>query len=284
MSVIIVESDTEFQQKLSDAGPKLVVAQMTASWCGACKGFVSSFNDLSIKYSNAVFLSVDVEKCEGTGLHYRVNAMPTFVLIRNKQKLDQIEGANKDALETKIKAYYTDAGADNCGVKGMIELNSFISKNACECLNEADDHPFAHCLQDGVGGYLESDCDEQLILSLSFNQAVKIHSLKIKAPADKGPKNIRIFMNQPNTLDFDGADSMIATQDISVTPGQLDGSPITLKFVKFQNVQNLQLFFKDNQAGEEVTQIDYLGIIGTPIGTTNMNEFKRVAGKKGEGH
>lgn len=49
-------------------------------------------------------------------------------------------------------------------------------------------------------------------------------------------------------------------------------------------MQNLQLFFKDNQAGEEVTQIDYLGIIGTPIGTTNMNEFKRVAGKKGEGH
>ena len=49
-------------------------------------------------------------------------------------------------------------------------------------------------------------------------------------------------------------------------------------------MQNLQFFFKDNQAGEEVTQIDYLGIIGTPIGTTNMNEFKRVSGKKGEGH
>ena len=93
--------------------------------CGACKGFVSSFNDLSIKYSNAVFLSVDVEKCEGTGLHYRVNAMPTFVLIRNKQKLDQIEGANKDALETKIKAYYTDAGADNCGVKGMVSTKKY---------------------------------------------------------------------------------------------------------------------------------------------------------------
>ena len=69
-----------------------------------------------------------------------------------------------------------------------------------------------------------------------------------------------------------------------LTPGQLDGSPITLKFVKFQNVQNLQLFVKDNQSGDEITQIDYLGIIGSPIGTTNMNDFKRVAGKKGEGH
>ena len=70
----------------------------------------------------------------------------------------------------------------------------------------------------------------------------------------------------------------------SITPGQLDGSPITLKFVKFQNVQNLQLFIKDNQSGDEITQLDYLGVIGTPIGTTNMNDFKRVAGKKGEGH
>ena len=72
--------------------------------------------------------------------------------------------------------------------------------------------------------------------------------------------------------------------NFSLTPGQLDGSPITLKFVKFQNVQNLQFFIKDNQSGDEVTQIDYMGIIGTPIGKTNMDEFKRVAGKKGEGH
>ena len=69
----------------------------------------------------------------------------------------------------------------------------------------------------------------------------------MKAPADKGPKNIRIFMNHPNTLDFNSAGSMVATQDLKLTPGQLDGSPIAVKFVKFQNVQNLQFFIKDNQ-------------------------------------
>ena len=62
-----------------------------------------------------------------------------------------------------------------------MDLMTFINKSDCECLNEADDHPFDHALT-SKGGYLESDCDEQLIISLSFNQAVKLHSLRIHAP------------------------------------------------------------------------------------------------------
>ena len=95
----------------------------------------------------------------------------------------------------------------------QMDLTSFLDKSKSECLNESDDHPYAHCLTPG-GGFLESDCDEQLILALTFNQAMKVHSLKIKAPSDKGPKTIRIFQNQPNTLDFDKADSMVSIQDL----------------------------------------------------------------------
>lgn len=54
----------------------------------------------------------------------------------------------------------------------------------------------------------------QLIISISFTQAVKIHSLKIKAPKDKGPKDIKIFINQPRTLDFDLADSYTSVQEL----------------------------------------------------------------------
>lgn len=67
-----------------------------------------------------------------------------------------------------------------------------------------------------------------------------------------------------------------------LTPEQLNGDPIPLRFVKFQNVQNLQFFIKDNQEGGEVTQVDYLTVVGATISTTKMNEFKRVSGKKGE--
>lgn len=94
-----------------------------------------------------------------------------------------------------------------------MDLNVFVTKNQCECLNESDDHTLEHALTSG-GGYLQSDCDEQLILSITFNQAVKIHSLKLKAPEKLGPKNIKIFINQPRTIDFDMAESYTSVQDL----------------------------------------------------------------------
>ena len=59
---------------------------------------------------------------------------------------------------------------------------------------------------------------------------------------------------------------------------------MALKYVKYQNVRNITVFIKDNQSGEEQTEIKRLMFLGTPISTTNMEEFKRVAGKKGEAH
>ena len=49
----------------------------------------------------------------------------------------------------------------------QMDLSTFISKSGCECLNEADDHPMAHCLT-SKGGYLESDCDEQVSTGVSL--------------------------------------------------------------------------------------------------------------------
>ena len=159
--------------------------------------------------------------------------------------------------------------------QGLQDLVSYISEKDSECLNEDDDHPYGHCLNEG-GGFLQSDCDEQLIMSLAFNQNVKVHSLKIKAPSDKGPKLLRIFQNQPSTLDFDKADSMASSQDLVLTPAQLDGSPIALRFVKFQNVNNIQFFLKDNQSGGEVTQMDHFAMIGVPVQTTQMKDLKKA--------
>ena len=59
---------------------------------------------------------------------------------------------------------------------------------------------------------LKSDCDEQLILALAFNQVVKIQAIKLRAPAKSGPKTLRVFKNQPRSLDFSQAESFESIQ------------------------------------------------------------------------
>ncbi|KAK9883962.1 hypothetical protein WA026_004899 [Henosepilachna vigintioctopunctata] len=285
MSLVkIINDEAHFQAELAAASTKLVVADFTASWCGPCQRIAPVFQQLSVKYVNAVFLKIDVDKCQETAATQGVSAMPTFIFYRNRTKVDRLQGADATALENKIQQYYgVEESEDSESVGGHMDLLPFITKAQCECLNESDEHTLEHALTSD-GGFLQSDCDEQLIISLAFNQAVKIHSIKIKAPVEKGPKNIRIFINQPRTLDFDQASSFNSVQDLEIKVEELDGSPVNLRYVKFQNVQNIQFFIKDNQEGGEITQIDHLAIIGSPINTTNMGDFKRVAGKKGESH
>lgn len=59
-----------------------------------------------MKYSNAVFLKVDVDKCPNTALDQGVTAMPTFIFFRNRSKLGICQGADKNTLESKIQQFY----------------------------------------------------------------------------------------------------------------------------------------------------------------------------------
>lgn len=285
-SVHSLATDDEFSVQLANAGSKLVVVDFFAHWCGPCKVIAPKFAAMSVRFSKAVFLKVDVDKCQETAAREQVQAMPTFILYKNKVKVDFIRGADEKGLEEKISKWYSEEEEDNgdSPVKGHIDLGSMINKAACECLNQSDDHILEHALT-SKGGYLESDCDEQLIIMMGFNQAVKLHSLKIHCAQDNGPKNVKLFINQPHTLDFDSAESMEPLQLLTLTPEDLqEGSLIPLKFVKMQNVSNLTIFVKDNQSGAETTQIDFISVIGSPTSQTNMSEFKRIAGKKGESH
>ncbi|XP_070550906.1 thioredoxin-like protein 1 [Ptychodera flava] len=285
-----VPDDSQFQVELTSAGSKLVVVDFTASWCGPCQRIAPFFKEFSNKYTSAVFLKVDVDQCVQTAQSHNVRAMPTFMFFRNKALLDELRGADPQRLEEKIKQWIgndTETESTHSGVPGHIDLNSLISSQGCECLNQSDDCDFITVFKKD-GPFLESDCDEQLILHIAFNQPVKLHSIKIHGKADemeKAPKTVKIFSNLPNALDFDKAESYEPVQTLRLTKDDVTEDTIVgLKFVKFQNVQNVTIFIKDNQDGEETTIVEYISFIGSPVAATNMDEFKRVAGKKGESH
>jgi len=199
-----------------------------------------------------------------------------------------LRGGDPAALEERVKKCYGGGGDDEeeaeSAVKGHMDLSSFYDKSGCECLNESSDHGLTAALTN-KDGFLLSDCDEQLLISLAFNQVVKLHSLRLNGPPDKAPKTVKVFINQPKTLDFDSAEVMTPVQTLNLTNEDVkNGAIIPLLYVKYQNVNSVTLFIKDNQGGDDVTQIDYLALYGSPVGATNMADFKRIAGKKGESH
>ncbi|KAI5290310.1 hypothetical protein KEM54_001881, partial [Ascosphaera aggregata] len=119
---------------------------------------------------------------------------------------------------------------------------------------------------------LDSDVDEQLIISVPFTGQVKLHSLLIYAePGPTAPKTIRLFRNRED-IDFSVASDLKASQDVEVPvipPGSPQVLEIPLKRAHFNSTTAVTLFVQDNRSdGEsEVTSIGYIGFKGdfTPL-------------------
>uniref|UniRef100_A0A3B1K3T8 Thioredoxin-like 1 n=1 Tax=Astyanax mexicanus TaxID=7994 RepID=A0A3B1K3T8_ASTMX len=280
VGVKVIANDAEFQPELASAGSRLAVVKFTMAGCRPCLRIAPAFNMLSSKYPQVVFLEVDVHVCQGTAAANNISATPTFLFFRNKVRVDQYQGADASGLEDKIKQHVeNDPGSneDSDIPKGYMDLMPFVSKAGCECLNESDDCGFDNCLIKD-SSYLESDCDEQLLITMAFTQPVKLFSMKLLASdLAQAPKCVKIFINLPRSMDFDDAERSEPTQALELTEEDYkEDGLISLRYVKFQNVNSVTLFIKSNQGDEETTKVNYLTFIGTPVQATNMNDFKRV--------
>lgn len=263
------------------AGTVPVIVDFFATWCSSCNNIAPFFQELSVKYSQLKFVKVDGGKLKETAIRNNINVYPTFIAFLNGQKMDSLKGSNREALEAFVKKWVPNAPSPgDSRVPGQIDLTSFIIGQQIECLNEDDQNNVRMLLT--RSGNLISDVDEQLIINFPFRQAVKVHSILMKGPGDFGPRTVKIFANLPLTLDFDRAQSAEPIQTLDFGETDL----VALRFVKFQNVNSIQLFVENNKGEKDKTIIDDLRIYGTPLtGAINMEELKRVAGKAGEvGH
>lgn len=128
--------------------------------------------------------------------------------------------------------------------------------------------------------WVESDTDEQLMLFVPFQGAIKLHSLQITSlpsPADEDddeaparPKVIKLFCNTHQILGFEEAEERQATQTIELTPQDwnADGTvAIPTKFVKFQNCSAVTIFFVDvEREGGEKVRVDRIRFVGEVMG------------------
>eukprot|EP00549_Striatella_unipunctata_P003243 CAMPEP_0118701768 /NCGR_PEP_ID=MMETSP0800-20121206/17460_1 /TAXON_ID=210618 ORGANISM="Striatella unipunctata, Strain CCMP2910" /NCGR_SAMPLE_ID=MMETSP0800 /ASSEMBLY_ACC=CAM_ASM_000638 /LENGTH=103 /DNA_ID=CAMNT_0006602777 /DNA_START=141 /DNA_END=448 /DNA_ORIENTATION=+ len=58
-AVIVVESDAAFDEAMASVkGDELVIVDYSTTWCGPCKVISPIFDELSDKYTDAVFVKV----------------------------------------------------------------------------------------------------------------------------------------------------------------------------------------------------------------------------------
>lgn len=102
-----------------------------------------TFNRLSEKYPNVVFLKVDVdemqvfskyicstiERLQGTARQCGITAMPTFQFFHKTQKIDEFKGADPNKLEQTIDRHSkTYSGGETSGTKhsNLLGLMNFL--------------------------------------------------------------------------------------------------------------------------------------------------------------
>ncbi|TQS39195.1 hypothetical protein Golomagni_00281 [Golovinomyces magnicellulatus] len=173
--------------------------------------------------------------------------------------------------------------------KGFRDVTNEVDINGLDLLNADSEFGTARVLFDdskptGLGktnssvktrDWVESDTDEQLMLYIPFQSTLKAHTLHItslpptpgsdQSQIDMRPKTIQIYPNQAHILGFEEAESISATQTITLTESDWDSTGttvISLRFVKFQKVSSLVLFIVDSIGDVDRTRIDRIRIIG----------------------
>ncbi|XP_010254672.1 PREDICTED: thioredoxin H-type-like [Nelumbo nucifera] len=99
-----VEAWNEQLQKGNES-KKLVVVDFTASWCGPCRFMAPILAELAKKLPNVIFLKVDVDELKTVATDWAVEAMPTFMFLKEGKIVDKIVGARKEELQQKITAH-----------------------------------------------------------------------------------------------------------------------------------------------------------------------------------
>ncbi|KAJ4838013.1 hypothetical protein Tsubulata_030944 [Turnera subulata] len=86
---------------------KLIVVDFTASWCGPCKFMSPVVDELAKKFTDVIFLKVDVDELKSVAEEWGVEAMPTFLFLKEGKLVDKFVGANKVKLQQLTETHAT---------------------------------------------------------------------------------------------------------------------------------------------------------------------------------
>lgn len=85
MQAIINESDF-------NTDDKLIAVKFWASWCGPCKQMNPSIDKMEKEFPNVKFVSIEIEQVPSIAQKFRIQSLPTLLLLKNGKEEKRIKG------------------------------------------------------------------------------------------------------------------------------------------------------------------------------------------------
>ncbi|XP_030571623.1 thioredoxin-2 [Drosophila novamexicana] len=104
--VITIQSKEDFDRIVAEAGNKHVLVEFFATWCGPCALIGPRLEELAYEYEDCLLIvKVDVDDHGDLAEEYDVSSMPSFLIIKNKVKLEQFVGSNGDKVQSTLQKF-----------------------------------------------------------------------------------------------------------------------------------------------------------------------------------
>ncbi|MCJ1451299.1 hypothetical protein MMC28_001635 [Mycoblastus sanguinarius] len=235
-----INSASQFSSLLQSS--KIVVTDFWADWCGPCKTIAPIYEQLSEQLSRPnliTFAKVNTERQQDVAHTYGVTALPTFIIFKKGEVVENIRGADRNKLSAAVKKLAAEADSDDASgfgsssssssswtaaslPKGYSDVTDQVDVRGLDLLNSDSECGNARTLFDsskpssldsgkgkGKGtsngeenkkDWVESDTDEQLMLYIPFQSTLKVHTLHITSLPPKASDGDDDIPMRPKTI------------------------------------------------------------------------------------